>query len=80
MLKHNAFARPLLLAAIPMTMLLAPLPSLADAEASQDIDPDSGMIIADGWEIVKANCTACHSAKLVTQNHGSRNHWKSLIR
>ncbi|SHE88750.1 hypothetical protein SAMN02745148_01327 [Modicisalibacter ilicicola DSM 19980] len=55
--------------------LLAPLPLLA-----QETDPESGFVIADGWQTVKANCTVCHSAKLVTQNSGSRNHWESLIR
>lgn len=50
------------------------------AAAAQDTDPDSGFVIADGWETVKANCTVCHSAKLVTQNHGTRNRWEYLIR
>jgi hypothetical protein len=80
MMKIKTFTRPLLLASIPITMLLAPLSSLADSPASQETDPDSGMIIADGWEIVKANCTPCHSARLVTQNHGSRARWEYLIR
>ncbi|MEM8896230.1 MAG: monoheme cytochrome C [Bacteroidota bacterium] len=30
-------------------------------------------------EIVAANCTACHSAKLVTQNRATREGWKSMI-
>lgn len=29
---------------------------------------------------MRNNCTACHSANLVTQNSGTRNHWESLIR
>lgn len=78
--------RPLLLATIPITMLLAPLSSLAASSDSSSspsaevIDPESGMIIADGWQLTKANCTVCHSARLVTQNNGSRVHWESLIR
>lgn len=47
---------------------------------AQELDPDSGLVKAEGWQITKANCTACHSAKLVTQNSGTRNHWQSLIR
>lgn len=43
-------------------------------------DPDSGLIQAEGWQVVKANCTVCHSARLITQNSGSRNHWEHLIR
>lgn len=56
-------------------ILLLPL-----AGQAQEIDPDTGFIKAEGWETVKQNCTACHSAALVTQNSGSRNHWEHLIR
>ncbi len=48
--------------------------------ASAEKDPATGLILADGWETVRNNCTACHSASLVTQNSGSRNHWLGLIR
>ncbi|WP_205340356.1 hypothetical protein [Denitrificimonas caeni] len=43
-------------------------------------DPNTGFVIAPGWEIVRNNCIACHSASLVTQNSGDRAHWLSLIR
>lgn len=43
-------------------------------------DPTTGFIIAPGWETVRNNCIACHSAGLVTQNSGSRAHWLSMIR
>ncbi|MFC6670820.1 hypothetical protein [Marinobacterium aestuariivivens] len=44
------------------------------------IDPTSGLKIAPGWEKVRGHCTACHSSKLITQNHHSRERWESLIR
>lgn len=47
---------------------------------AQETDPDTGLVQAEGWETVRDNCTACHSANLVTQNSGSRNHWENLIR
>lgn len=50
------------------------------ADTAAQVDPASGFIIAPGWETVRNNCMACHSAKLVTQNSGSREHWLSLIR
>jgi hypothetical protein len=56
-------------------ILLLPL-----AGQAQETDPDTGLIKAEGWETVKQNCTACHSAALVIQNSGSRNHWEYLIR
>ena len=48
--------------------------------AAQESDPDTGLVMAEGWETVRSNCTACHSANLVTQNSGTRNHWEYLIR
>lgn len=47
---------------------------------AQETDPDTGLVMAEGWETVRDSCTACHSANLVTQNSGTRNHWQSLIR
>ena len=47
---------------------------------SAEVDPDSGLVIADGWETVRANCTLCHSAKFITFQRGNRESWKSMIR
>ena len=44
------------------------------------IDEQSGLVIDDGLNIVKANCGACHSTLLVAQNHLTRQSWKELIR
>ena len=44
------------------------------------IDVETGLIAAEGFEVVKINCTRCHSAQLVVQNKGSREHWKEMIR
>lgn len=50
------------------------------AAAAKDVDPESGFIIDDNWEIVKAQCTVCHSSKLVTAQRGTRKTWESIIR
>ncbi len=50
------------------------------AAASGAIDPDSGLIVDEHWQLVKAHCGACHSPKLVTQNRGSRQNWLEMIR
>lgn len=55
-------------------------PSAAAENVTPKIDPESGLKIAPGWDTVKANCTACHSAKLITANRGSRNTWQKIIR
>ena len=48
--------------------------------AGPQVDPGSGLVIDAGWELVLGHCTACHSARLVTQNRGSRETWLSMIR
>ena len=44
-----------------------------------EVDKATGLIKAEGWEIVRNNCIACHSTKLITQNHGTRNRWLAMI-
>jgi hypothetical protein len=50
------------------------------AEGPPQIDPVTGLVMAGDWELVRANCTACHSAKLITQQRGSAQQWLDLIR
>jgi len=45
-----------------------------------DLDPMSGLRMTGDWEIVRANCIACHSARLITQQRGSATHWLNMIR
>ena len=66
--------------AIGVAGLLSAALLLAPSAHSQETDPATGLVIDEGWQVVSANCTVCHSAKLVTQNSGSRNHWQGLIR
>lgn len=52
----------------------------AKTTKSPEIDKETGLVIAEGFEVVKANCTvACHSATLVTQNRGNEKYWKDAI-
>lgn len=39
-----------------------------------------GLVQGDGLQLVLANCTNCHSAKLVTQNRFTREGWIQVIR
>ena len=39
----------------------------------------SNFASGEGRELVVANCTACHSDKLVTQNRSNRQGWRELI-
>lgn len=47
---------------------------------AQGVDPETGLIVDAGYETVKANCTACHSPKLIIQNRASRDGWLDTIR
>jgi len=39
----------------------------------------TGLIQEDGWQLVQANCSECHSTQIIAQNSGSREVWKSRI-
>jgi|TARA_R110002096_G_scaffold254398_4_gene447670 cytochrome c5 len=51
-----------------------------DSEIVNGIHLPTGLIADEGLNLVIANCTACHSAKLVTQNHADRAGWEKMIR
>jgi len=53
-------------------------PLLAAQEPGRD--PATGLIKAEGWEMVQAHCSGCHSLNLVIQNRGDDEHWLNLIR
>ena len=40
----------------------------------------SGLVYTDNFDIIRANCTACHSGKLVAQNRATREGWEQMIR
>jgi len=44
------------------------------------LDPYSGFKMTGDWELVRSQCIACHSAKLVTQQRGTAEQWLSMIR
>jgi hypothetical protein len=55
--------------------------SIASSEtiiSTVELEPS---VLADdpNIKIIEANCTACHSAKLIVQNRATREGWKSMI-
>jgi hypothetical protein len=58
-----------------------PEPSVSVARSAEPpIDPVSGLKMAENWELVRAACTTCHSAKQITQQRGTAEQWLSMIR
>ena len=58
-------------------LVLAAATSAAEEPA---LDAFTGLKMAGDWELVRNNCVACHSAKLVTQQRGSKEQWLKMIR
>lgn len=64
------------MSARPVAVALGFLACLAVAEP----DPDTGLELDEGVELVRAFCTACHSAALIAQNRGDERRWLESIR
>ena len=61
--------------------LLLLLAASAEAAAEEKaIDEQTGLVIAPGWQDVRAHCGGCHSHALVTQQRADRETWLAMIR
>nr|WP_320127005.1 cytochrome C [uncultured Shewanella sp.] len=47
--------------------------------AEYPVDPQSGLIMAPGWELVNYQCNACHTSMIVTQNRGGKAFWQETL-
>lgn len=54
--------------------------SMAAPVMAAEQDPVTGLIIAPGWELVRAYCGSCHSYRLVTSQRGDAAFWTHTIR
>ena len=52
----------------------------ANKSAELRRDPESGLAVDETMPIVKGQCTACHSSKLILQSHFDREKWIERIR
>ena len=43
-------------------------------------DYETGLIIAEGLELIKENCTVCHPGRFMVINGGDSKFWKAKIR
>jgi cytochrome c5 len=53
----------------------APLPA-----TEPGTDAATGLVMTGDWELVRNNCVACHSARLITQQRGTAEQWLAMIR
>ena len=80
---------PALLALVALLLLAGCAKEETPAEATArepaiagepELDPVSGLKMTGDWRIVRASCTVCHSAKLVTNQRGTADQWLTMIR
>ena len=57
-----------------------PVSTTTTLDTVLEIDSVSGLVIDQNFELVRGQCTACHSAKLITQSSASREGWEQMIR
>jgi mono/diheme cytochrome c family protein len=50
------------------------------AAKEPELDAFTGLRMTGDWELVRANCIACHSSKLITQQSGTAQQWLGMIR
>jgi len=60
--------------------MLAVLISSSAFTQEAEVDSVTGFTKTGDWELVRANCIACHSAKLITQQRGTAAQWLTMIR
>lgn len=62
-----------------VVLLVLTIPVHASAQPPS-APPGALLADDDGWTLVYANCSACHSLRLVVQQRGDRATWQRLIR
>jgi len=63
-----------------LLLVLALFCGSAGGSEAIEVDAFTGLKLADDWELVRNNCIACHSPKLITQQSGSETQWLNMIR
>lgn len=51
-----------------------------DDKIENGVHVETGLVEGEGMQMVIANCTGCHSARLITQNRADKQGWLNMIR
>lgn len=52
---------------------------LSAAPKDTPVDPDTGMKIAPGWEMVRSHCVICHSPQTFLRQRATEANWTSVL-
>jgi hypothetical protein len=64
-----------------LILLFAAVVAKADeSKVAVALDPTTGMKMADGWELVRTHCNACHSPQQYLTQKGTESTWTETIR
>lgn len=61
-------------------LLFAAVARAEEPKAEVPLDPATGMKMAEGWELVRAHCTVCHSPQQYLRQKGNESTWTDTIR
>ena len=50
------------------------------AAAEPALDPATGLRMTGDWELIRANCSQCHSTRLIANQRGTAQQWLAMIR
>ncbi|MDA0281045.1 MAG: hypothetical protein O3C29_11550 [Proteobacteria bacterium] len=64
---------------LTLITLSLPLLFITASSTAQEGVTVGDLVQEEGWQLVRDNCTECHSSLIIVQNSGNREVWKSRI-
>ena len=64
----------------PQSLRVLAISVLPAVALAAEVDTDTGLVRAPGWEEVRTHCGGCHSHSIVTNQRANRDAWRDMIR